>query len=168
MPYIYHLFCSTIRCQDPRIVVLPVAQPDYTLPLAGVINPVVSTGYINLPSIILTILAILVIIIFGGSIYSFVYGIFLFIFSRGKEESLSKAVNSFRYALIWILLTLFLLFAFPFLLSQMGIPQAKDFTADKVFQRASNMIRFIFFQNRNTYTPDLPSSQPGSDLPTEL
>ena len=92
----------------------------------------------------------------------------MLIFSKGAEENLKKAFNSFRFALLGILLTLFLLFVFPFILQKLEISQAKQFTADKVFQKASYIIRYIFLKGE-TNTNQMPNSLPSpTNLPTEL
>jgi len=161
MPYwFYYLFCRDIHCNHATMAVLPVVYAQ---------SGGFATAYIDLPNVILTILAILVILIFAGSLYSFVAGIFLLIFSRGATETIDKAFKSFRYALLGILLTLFLLFVFPFVLGKIWITQYTYFTADKVFQRASQLIRGLFtapfapFQGTS-----VPTTTPASDLPTEL
>ncbi len=159
MYYNYYIWCFSSNCNQHYLDVLPVVYAQSSM---------FTPGYVNIANLLLNIIAILVIIIFGGSLYSFLYGIFLLIFSKGSEENLKKAFNSFRFALLGILLTLFLLFIFPFVLQKLGIPQSDQFTADKVFQKASYIIRFIFFRNdtTNTQMPDtLPSP---TNLPIEL
>lgn len=160
MYYIYYLWCFTPTCDNSYLSVLPIAYAQ---------SPMMWPGYVDIANLFLTAIAITVIIIFGGSLYSFLYGIFLLIFSRWAEENLKKAFNSFRFALLGILLTLFLLFVFPFILQKIGVSQANQFTADKVFQKASAIIRFIFLrENRPSSDTSEPLPATPSSLPTEL
>ncbi len=159
MYYSYYLWCFTSNCSSNYLDVLPVVYAQSSM---------FAPGYVDIANLFLNVIAILVIIIFWWSLYSFLYGIFLLIFSKWSEENLKKAFNSFRFALLGILLTLFLLFVFPFVLQKLGVPQANQFTADKVFQKASYIIRYIFFRS-GTDTNQLPETLPSpTNLPTEL
>jgi len=74
----------------------------------------------GLEEILLSLLAIVIILIFVGSLYAFFYAIFLFIFSSGDAEKIKKAWNSIRYMILGIVLTIAILFLFPVVLSKAG------------------------------------------------
>ena len=104
--------------------------------------------------LILSIIAIIIILIFAGSIYAFFYAIGLFVFSAWDNEKIKKAWNSIRYMIIGILLTLFFLFIFPLLFQRLNVPQADQFTAQGIFSRASTIITWLlnFWRDAaNTY-----------------
>lgn len=71
--------------------------------------------------IVLSILAGLVILIFGGAIYAFFLAIWLFIFSGGNEEKIKRAWTSLRFMILGIIMTLVFLFVFPVLFQRMRI-----------------------------------------------
>lgn len=97
----------------------------------------------RIEDIILTVLAILIIIIFAGSIYSLFRAIFEFIFSNGDNDKIKKARNNIRYTIIGIIITLLLLFAFPLLFKQMRVSGYQYYSAQNIFNRASLIIRKI-------------------------
>lgn len=99
-------------------------------------------------SVILTVLAILVIVIFLGSIYSFVVAVFQFIFSNGDAEKIKTARNNIRFMIIGILLTMVLLFAFPLAFQYLKIQGYKTYTASNIFNRAGEIINQLI--NKST------------------
>jgi len=91
----------------------------------------------SIASMILTILALLVIIIFVGSIYAFFYAIVTFIFSAGDPEKIKKAWNSIRYMILWLVMTLIVLFMFPIILKKAQVPWYEFYTASNIFSQVS-------------------------------
>lgn len=100
--------------------------------------------YTSRENVFLTILALIVIIIFWGAIYAFIYAIFLFIFSKWDENKIKKAWNSIRYAILWIILMIFLLFVFPIIFKKLHIPGYKIYTAENIFKKATFIIKKFF------------------------
>ena len=97
-----------------------------------------------LDQLILIVLAVLVLIIFGGSIYAFFYAIFLFIFSAWDAEKIQKAWNSIRYMILWIIFTIMLLFIFPVILSRAWLTSADKFKAQNIFNMTIQIVEYIF------------------------
>lgn len=95
-------------------------------------------------NIILTILAIVVLVILGGSIYTFIRSIFLFIFAQSKEENKKKGWNSIRFMIIGIILTMFLLFIIPTVLKFMNVPQYDLYTPKNIFNKAGTLLNQAF------------------------
>ena len=93
-------------------------------------------SYLTMQDIILTILAILIIIVFAGAIYSLFRAIFQFIFSDGKDEVIQKAIKNIRYTIMGIIVTIVLLFIFPILFKQMKVNGYQYYTAQNIFSRA--------------------------------
>lgn len=96
----------------------------------------------GLENIILTALALIVIVVFLGSFYSFIVAIFKFVFSRGDTEKIKQARNSIRYMIIWLLLSLILLFLFPIVFQYMNITGYSMYTARNIFHRAGELIQW--------------------------
>ncbi len=95
-----------------------------------------SVGSNSIQNIILLILAIVIIAISVWSIYAFIRSIILFIFSQWKEEKIKKARNSIRYMIMWIFLTVFMLFLFPLVFKRMGIADYEEYSAKNIFNKA--------------------------------
>jgi len=87
-------------------------------------------------NIILNLLALLVLLVFLWVIYAIVYAIFMFVFSGWDEWKIKKAWNSIRYALLWFLLTLVILFAIPGFLRTIKVPWYKAYTSIAIFKTA--------------------------------
>ena len=93
--------------------------------------------------IVLSILAGLVISIFGGAIYAFFLAIWLFIFSGGNEEKIKRAWTSLRFMILGIIMTLVFLFVFPVLFQRMRIAWYQAYTAENIFRQSSFLIRSL-------------------------
>ena len=98
----------------------------------------------SLENIILTILAIVIIIIVVGCIYTFIRAIFLFVFSNSKEENKKKWRNSIRFMIIGILFTIVLLFLCPVLFKAMNVPGYQNYTPQNIFGKAWELINKAF------------------------
>ena len=98
----------------------------------------------GLDSLVLTILALLVLIIFFGSIYAFFRAIWLFIFSAGDAEKIKQAWNSIRFMIVGIIMTLAFLFIFPVIFKRMAVPGYEQYTAENIFRQATLIMRSIF------------------------
>lgn len=95
--------------------------------------------------LVLTTLAIIVLIICGWCIYAFVKAIFLFIFSHWEAEKIKKAYSSIRYMIIWVMLTVGLLFVFPPLLKAIKLEWADNYTAKNVFSRIWELFNYVIW-----------------------
>src|SRR5574344_535911 len=90
-------------------------------------------------NVILTILALVVILVLVGCIYTFIRAIVLFIFSHNKEENKKKGWNSIRFMIIGVILTILLLFMVPVVLRWMNVPQYDVYTPTNIFSRAGEL-----------------------------
>ena len=95
-------------------------------------------------NIILIVLAIVVLLVIIGCLYTFVRAIFFFIFWGSKEENKKKGWNSIRFMIIGIVLTLVLLFVFPSVLKVLSVPGHENYTPKKIFQKAGEIVNGAF------------------------
>lgn len=93
---------------------------------------------------VLTMLAILVIIIFGWSLYAFFFAILQFVFSSWDNDKIKKAWNSIRFMILWIFMTLTFLFIFPIIFRRLEVPWYQAYTARNIFQRSTDLIQAFF------------------------
>ncbi len=98
----------------------------------------------SIQNAILIVLAIVVIAISVWSIYAFIRAILLFIFSQGKEEKIKKAWNSIRFMIMWIFLTVALLFLFPLIFKRMGLENYEEYSAKNIFNKAWELLEKTF------------------------
>lgn len=95
-----------------------------------------SLKQITFETIVLTILALVVMVVCLGCIYAFVHAIYRFIFSHGESEKIKKAYSSIRFMILGVLLTTSLLFVFPLIFKRSKVPNADQYTAKNIFNRA--------------------------------
>ncbi len=95
-------------------------------------------------NVILTVLALVVILVIVGCIYTFIRAIIMFIFSHSKEENKKKWWNSIRFMIIGVILTIVLLFLIPVVLKRMKVPKYDVYTPTNIFSRAGELITWLF------------------------
>lgn len=99
-----------------------------------------SVGSNSIQNVILIILAVVIIAVSIWSIYAFIRSIILFIFSQWQEEKIKKAWNSIRYMIMWIFLTVFMLFLFPLVFKRMGLENYEEYSAKNIFNKAWELL----------------------------
>lgn len=130
-----------------------------------------TSGFLWLENMLLTVLALIVLVICGWCVYAFVHAIFLFIFSQGDEEKKKSAWNSIRYMIIGIILTIFLLTIFPVIFNQLKVTGYEVYTARNVFDRAGEIINKLFEFGkvvRDTNTGSTPSYNYDADYSNDF
>lgn len=90
--------------------------------------------------IILFVLALAVLLVFIGCIYAFFRAIFLFIFSKGEDSKVKAAMNSIRYMIIGLFLTVMLLFVGPQVLKLFKLSNSEVYTARNVFTKIGDIV----------------------------
>lgn len=96
--------------------------------------------FTSVEQLILNILSVLLIVILVGSIYAFVRWIFSYIFSDWEEESKKKAINWIRFMIIWIVLTIGLLFFFEYILRFIWISTYENFSGQNIFNNSRDLL----------------------------
>lgn len=93
------------------------------------------------------LLAISLIVLFAG-IFSLLYILWwgvLLILSWGKEEKMKPALNSIRYAIIWLGVIVISIFIFPRLAGLLGLDVSKYSSPDKIFREIKIIWDKIFW-----------------------
>ena len=81
----------------------------------------------------------------------------MFVFSGWNEEKIKKAWSSIRYALLWFILTLIILFAVPWFLRAIHVPWYEKYTSQNVFNNSKkwlNKIISVFGSETDPYDID--------------
>ncbi|MFA6256349.1 MAG: hypothetical protein WC606_04145 [Candidatus Absconditabacterales bacterium] len=95
-------------------------------------------------NVILTVLALVVLLVIVGCMYTFIRAIIMFIFSNSKEENKKKGRNSIRFMIIGVVLTIVLLLLVPVVLRRMKVPKYDVYTPKNIFSRAGELINGLF------------------------
>ena len=100
-------------------------------------------SYWGIEDVILTILAILIIVILLGTIYSIIRAIIQFIFSNGDAAKIKKAWDGIRYTIIGIIITVFLLFFFPIIFQKVSPSSGQSYTAKAILSKAMGIGKYL-------------------------
>lgn len=100
-------------------------------------------GQTSMEEVIITICAIVVLVVVIGSFFSFLYAVYLFLFSKGKDENKTKGRNAIRYMIIGIVLTVLFLGILPFALKWVNI-ELKDYSTKAIFSRIGDILQQSF------------------------
>jgi len=80
-----------------------------------------SASMYNIPFAVLTILAMVVLLVFGASIVVFFVTIWKYITSGGNDAKIKEAANSVRHLITGIVLTVLFLFIMPVIFQRLEI-----------------------------------------------
>ena len=91
-------------------------------------------------------LAISIIVLFAWifSIGYILWGWVLLILSGWKDEKITPAINSIRYALIWLIVIVVSIFVFPRLAALLGLDVKSYSSPDKIFQNITELWNKVF------------------------
>ena len=96
-----------------------------------------------IPWVVLTILAILVLMIFLGCIFSFVVAIWIFVTSGEDNAKRAKAWASIRYMILWLVFTIIFLFVFPVIFQKIWVKWYQYYSAKNIFIRSWEIVRWL-------------------------
>ncbi|MCT4617504.1 MAG: hypothetical protein N4A38_04830 [Candidatus Gracilibacteria bacterium] len=104
-------------------------------------------------------LAISLVVLFAGifSIGYILWGGVLLILSGGKDEKITPAINSIRYALIGLIVIVISIFVFPRLASLLGLDVKNYSSPDKIFNNITQLGNKVFGQPSNGLDLDSPN-----------
>lgn len=98
----------------------------------------------NPADVILFVFALIVLIVLVWCIRAFFYAVFLFIFSRWDDSKVKSAWNGIRYMIIWLFMTVMLLFMGPTLLRFFRLQNADNYSAKYIFVKVWNIVSCIW------------------------
>ncbi|USN58007.1 MAG: hypothetical protein H6767_06755 [Candidatus Peribacteria bacterium] len=101
------------------------------------------------------LLAISLFVLFAGvfSIVFILWGGLLLILSGGKDDKIKPAINTIRYAVIGIVVTVLTIFLFPILGNLLGLDVEKYAQPKRIFEKIEEIGNKIF----GTNTTSIPS-----------
>ena len=117
----------------------------------------------NPADVILFVFALIVLAVLVWCIRAFFYAIFLFIFSRWDDSKVKSAWNGIRYMIIWLFLTVMVLFIWPMILKFFRVQNPEYYSAKYIFVKVGNIITCVSAWVVAVVT-DYPNNNPfGSD-----
>lgn len=114
--------------------------------------------------------AISIIVLFAW-IFSIMYILWwgvLLILSGWKDDKIKPAINSIRYALIWLWVIVISIFVFPKLAGLLGLDVTKYSSPDKIFREIKVLWDKIFWTNSSSSNIDLGSWNSDWTLPSDF
>lgn len=92
------------------------------------------------------LLAISLFVLFAGvlSIVFILWWGLLLILSGGKDDKIKPAINTIRYAIIWVVITVLSIFLFPILGRLLGLDVEKYAKPDRIFETIESIWNKIF------------------------
>jgi hypothetical protein len=69
----------------------------------------------------------------------------LLILSGGKDDKIKPAINTIRYAIIWVVITVLSIFLFPILGRLLGLDVEKYAKPERIFQKIEEIWNAIFW-----------------------
>ena len=75
----------------------------------------------------------------------------LLILSGGKDDKIKPAINTIRYAVIGIIVTVFTIFVFPILWRLLGLDVEKYAEPKRIFEKIEEIWNTIFWNSSSSY-----------------
>lgn len=100
------------------------------------------------------LLAISIFVLASGmfSILFILWGWLLLILSGGKDEKIKPAINTIRYAVIWIIVTVFTIFVFPIFWRLLGLDVEKYAEPKRIFEKIEEIGTKLFWNSSSIDT----------------
>lgn len=86
--------------------------------------------------------------VLAAGIFSIVFILWwglLLILSGGKDDKIKPAINTIRYAIIWVVITVLSIFLFPILWRLLGLDVEKYAKPERIFQKIEEIWNAIFW-----------------------
>ena len=115
--------------------------------------------------IVLLVISIFVLVAWVASILFILWWGLLMILSWWKEDKITPALNTIRYAIFWVIVTVATIFLFPILGRILGIDEDKYAKPSRIFEKIDEIWNKIFWSNSSSYNSI--SNVPEWELPDD-
>lgn len=89
----------------------------------------------------------------------------LLILSWWKDDKIKPAINTIRYAVIWIVVTVWTIFAFPILWRLLGLDVEKYAEPKRIFEKIEEIWNKIFWNNSSNFDTSIDTID---DIPSDF
>ena len=101
---------------------------------------------------ILLVISLFVLVSWILSIFFILYWGLLLILSWGKEDKIKPAINTIRYAVLGIVITVVSIFVFPILGKLLGLDVERYASPDRILEKIEDIWDNIFWTTWTTYS----------------
>ena len=115
--------------------------------------------------IVLLVISIFVLVAWVASILFILWWGLLMILSWWKEDKITPALNTIRYAIFWVIVRVATIFLFPILGRILGIDVDKYAKPSRIFEKIDEIWNKIFWSNSSSYNSI--SNVPEWELPDD-
>ena len=115
--------------------------------------------------IVLLVISIFVLVAWVASILFILWWGLLMILSWWKEDKITPALNTIRYAIFWVIVTVATIFLFHILGRILGIDVDKYAKPSRIFEKIDEIWNKIFWSNSSSYNSI--SNVPEWELPDD-
>ena len=115
--------------------------------------------------IVLLVISIFVLVAWVASILFILWWGLLMMLSWWKEDKITPALNTIRYAIFWVIVTVATIFLFPILGRILGIDVDKYAKPSRIFEKIDEIWNKIFWSNSSSYNSI--SNVPEWELPDD-
>ena len=91
----------------------------------------------------------------------------LLVLSGGKDDKIKPAINTIRYAVIWIIITVLTIFLFPILWNLLGLDVQKYAEPSRIFEKIEEIWNKVFWNSTNYVWSDTEINNI-EDFPTDF
>ena len=119
--------------------------------------------------IVLLVISIFVLVAWVASILFILWWGLLMILSWWKEDKITPALNTIRYAIFWVIVTVATIFLFPILGRILGIDVDKYAKPSRIFEKIEELWNNIFWSwNNSVIITNSRNDELPSDFTTDL
>lgn len=116
------------------------------------------------------ILLAISIFVLASGIFSIIFILrwgLLLILSWGKDDKIKPAINTIRYAVIWIIITVLTIFLFPILWRLLWLDVEKYAQPKRIFEKIESIWNTVFWKTSTTTSTDVEIDNI-EDFPTDF
>lgn len=116
------------------------------------------------------LLAISLFVLAAGvlSILFILWGGLLLILSGGKDEKIKPAINTIRFAVIWVVVTVLTIFLFPILGRLLGLDVERYAKPQRIFEKIEEIGDIIFWNSSSSSQYRIDSPESLDDFPANF
>ena len=123
---------------------------------SGTINSPIFTNNMEFWDFVLLVISIFVLAAGVLSIVFVLYGGLLLILSWWKEDKIKPAINTIRYAIFWLIITVASIFLFPILWRLLWIDVERYAKPTRILEKIEEIWNNVFWATNSTYgTPNI-------------
>jgi len=135
---------------------------------AATINSPIFSNNMEFWDFVLLVISIFVLTAWILSILFVLYWGLLLILSWGKEDKIKPAINTIRYAIFWLIITVASVFLFPILWKLLWIDVEKYAKPSRILEKIEQIWNNVFWSNDYNYWSSTIQSTSTESIPADF